>query len=142
MPLTSDLPFRAVLRPETDTVLARTVAVVLVVQLYKTGTEGGAPLLHGLICEPLVWVPGLGRGVIRTPTEAVILGLAIGGRLEHVMGRRDLGAVSSELAVPGFFSRYPRRTLGSSVVRSSFCAFHARYTGLRPGCSVPGIGTE
>ena len=143
MPLTSDLPFWAVLRPETDTVLAWTVAVVLLVQLYETGTKGGAPLLHGLICKPLVWVPGLGRGVIRTPSEAVVLGLAIGGRLEHVMGRGDLAAVVSELVFQRRPSpRSPRHTWGSSVVKSSFCAFHARYTRLRPGCSVPGIATE
>jgi hypothetical protein len=88
--LTSNLPFGAVLRPETNTILAWAVTVVLLVQLYQTSAKRGTPLLHSLICEPLVWIPALGRGVIRTPSEAVVLGLAVGGRFEHVMGREDL----------------------------------------------------
>ena len=73
------------------------MAVVLVVQLYYTSTECGASLLHSLVSEPLVWIKGLGRGVIRTPTKAVILGMADGGRLEYIMGRGDLKSVSIKI---------------------------------------------
>lgn len=147
MPLTSDLPFWAVLRPETDTVLAWTVAVVLLVQLYETGTKGGAPLLHGLICKPLVWVPGLGRGVIRTPSEAVVLGLAIGGRLEHVMGCGDLKAVVSDFAFQRRPSpRSPRHTYlgvqcGQKFLLRIPCAVYPTAAGLLGAGDSHGVGS-
>lgn len=115
------------------------MTLVFVVQLYETSTERSASLLHSLISEPLVLIEGLRRGVIRTPTEAVAVGLAVGGRLEHIMGRGDLTSVSIKIFS---HSRVGLCTWGSSVVKSSFCAFHARYTRLRPGCSVPGMATE
>ena len=81
------------------------MALVLVVQLYETGTEGSASLLHSLIIEPLVLIPGLRRGVKRTPTEAVTLGQAVGGRLKHIMGCGDLKSVNIKIFVA--FARGP-----------------------------------
>lgn len=88
--LTSDLPLGAVLAPKTNTVLAGAMAVVLLVQFHQTGTEVRTALLHRLVCKPLVWLEGLGGGVEWAPAEAVVLGLAVGGRLEHVMGSDNL----------------------------------------------------
>jgi hypothetical protein len=88
--LTSDLPLGAVLTPKTNTVLARTMAVVLMVQLNQTGTEIRSLLLNLLVREPLVWVEGLGGGIVCAPAEAVVLRLAVGGRLEHIVGSDDL----------------------------------------------------
>jgi len=84
------LPFRTVLAPKTNTVLATAMAVMLQVQLYQAGTEIRTPLLHRLVCKPLVRLEGLGGRVEWAPAEAVILGHAVGGRLEHVMGRQNL----------------------------------------------------
>ena len=88
--LTSDLPLGAVLAPKTNTVLARAMAVVLLVQLHQTGTKVRTALLHRPVCKPLVRVEGVGGGVEWAPAEAVVLGLAVGGRLEHVMGSDNL----------------------------------------------------
>lgn len=58
---------------------------MLVVQLDQTGTECSAALLDLLISEPLIAIEGLGDWVERAPAEAVVLGLAVGRRLEHVV---------------------------------------------------------
>lgn len=75
---TSDLPLRAVLAPETNTILARTVTSVLVVQLNQTSTECSAALLDLPVCEPLIAIKGLGDLVEWAPADAVVVGVAVG----------------------------------------------------------------
>jgi len=87
---TCDLPFRPVLAPKTNTVRARTVTAVFIVQLCQTSAKCGPALLNGLVVEPLI-VPKLpSDGVVGAPPKTVGLWLTIRSRFEHVMSCGDL----------------------------------------------------
>lgn len=63
---------------------------MLVVQFPQTGTKSSPSPLNSLVVHPCVVAKGLGHRIVWTISKAVILGQAISGRLEHIMGRGDL----------------------------------------------------
>ena len=75
VPHTSDLPLGPVLAPQTN---AKPVALNSdpSVQFDQADTEGGPPLLDGLIVDPLVVSKGLRNGIPGTITKKGTFGLS------------------------------------------------------------------
>lgn len=86
---TSDLPFGAVLGPQTNTTLFRGDTGLLV-DLDETSTEGLVPLRDLAIGLPNIFVlPRLGLGVPGPGTKALGVGELLGSLLEEVVGALD-----------------------------------------------------
>jgi len=126
---TCDLPFRPVLAPKTNTVRARTITTVLIVQLCQTGTKCGPALLNGLVVEPLIVPKLLSDWVVGAPPETMSPWLAVRSRFEHVMGCGNLkihNALVSVLICAYLKDANWQRTWGSKVFSKDFCVFQAR----------------
>lgn len=66
------------------------MTIVLLMQLHQTSAKRRTSFLYSLICEPLIWLVGLGRWVEWTPAEEVVFRDTIGGRLKHIVSRMNL----------------------------------------------------
>lgn len=115
--LTSNLPLRAVLRPDTDSILLVRIADALV-NLDKTGSEIVPSLSNLAISHPFEAVaPGLGRGIPLAASHALLVGSLAGGSLEKVVNRANFRIIGGqEISItksPASVDGAATRTLGA-----------------------------
>jgi hypothetical protein len=133
---TSNLPFWAIITPESNSTLLLRQTIVLV-QLHKTGAKVFSSLLDGLVILPDVRSVDLGLGVPYAASEALVLGNGIGGSFKKLVGGMNLSRSMRALKQSCISSH----TLGSRDSMSLSVNLQCLYTAVLPGFSEPGRAT-